>query len=60
MSNQSVAPHGADAGHLSPAMAAQMDWISEGQFTPERYQGEQRKQYEEARKRIERQWDNQP
>ena len=44
----------------SPAMAAQFDWMQLGQFNPERFKGEQRRQYEEAQRRIERQWDNQP
>lgn len=44
----------------SPAMAAQLDWVTVGEFNAARFQGEQRKQYEEAQRRIERQWDNQP
>lgn len=44
----------------SPAMAAQLDWMKIGEFNATRFQGEQRKQYEEAQRRIERQWDNQP
>lgn len=31
-----------------------------GSFTPERYQGDERRQYEEEAARILRQWDNQP
>ncbi|SDE69397.1 hypothetical protein [Pseudomonas extremaustralis] len=45
---------------MSPAMAAQFDWMTQGAFSPERFTGEERKQYEEAARRIQRQWDNQP
>lgn len=45
---------------MSPAMAAQLDWVKVGAFSPERFTGEQRKEYEEAARRIQRQWDNQP
>lgn len=45
---------------VSPAVAAQFDWRTLGEFWPERFQGEQRKQYEEEAARIERQRDNQP
>ena len=45
---------------MSPAMAAQFDWMTVGAFSPERLTGEQRKEYEEAARRIQRQWDNQP
>lgn len=44
----------------SPRLAAQLDWMTAGSFSPERYQGEQRKEYEDEAARIERQWDNQP
>lgn len=44
----------------SPALAAQFDWMQQGAFFPERYQGEERRQYEAAQAVIERQWDNQP
>lgn len=44
---------------VSPAVAAQLDWMTVGAFEPERFQGEQRKQYEDEAARIERQWDNQ-
>lgn len=44
----------------SPRLAAQLDWRSTGEFRPERFQGEQRKEYEDEAARIERQWDNQP
>jgi hypothetical protein len=48
-------------GHqTSPAIAAQYDWMLQGHFNPEKFQGEQRKQYEQEAKRIERQWDNKP
>ena len=45
---------------MSPAMAAQIDWRTVGAFSPDRFTGEQRKEYEEAARRIQRQWDNQP
>ena len=45
---------------MSPAMAAHLDWMSEGAFSPERFIGDERKEYEEAARRIQRQWDNQP
>lgn len=45
---------------VTPAVAAQLDWLTLGEFTPERFQGEQRAEYEAARAVIERQWDNQP
>ncbi len=44
----------------SPRLAAQLDWMQQGEFRPERFQGEQRKEYEAEAARIERQWDNQP
>lgn len=44
----------------SPRLAAHFDWATVGAFSPERYQGEQRKEYEAEAARIERQWDNQP
>ncbi|MGY2271066.1 MULTISPECIES: hypothetical protein [Pseudomonas] len=45
---------------MSPAMAAQFDWMTLGAFSPERFSGDERKEYEEAARRIQRQWDNQP
>ena len=45
---------------MSPAMAAQLDWMQVGAFTPDRFTGEERKEYEDEAARIERQWDNQP
>lgn len=44
----------------TPRMAAQMDWATVGAFSPERFTGEQRKEYEAEAARIEREWDNQP
>jgi hypothetical protein len=41
-------------------MAAQLDWMQVGAFSPERFTGEQRKEYEEEAARIQQQWDNQP
>lgn len=46
--------------HVPPAVAAQLDWMLEGTFWPERFDGEQRQEYEESQRRIERQWDHQP
>lgn len=45
---------------MSPAMAARLDWVTVGAFSPERFTGDERKEYEEAARRIQRQWDNQP
>ncbi len=46
--------------NATPRLAAQLDWMTVGSFSPERFQGEERKEYEEEAARIERQWDNQP
>lgn len=43
-----------------PAAAAQLDWREVGAFTPEKFSGADRKEYEAEAARIERQWDNQP
>jgi hypothetical protein len=45
---------------MSQAMAAQLDWMMIGAFSPERFTGDQRKEYEDEARRIQRQWDNQP
>lgn len=45
---------------MSPAMAAQFDWRTVGAFSPERFTGDERKEYEDEARRIQRQWDNQP
>lgn len=44
----------------SPRIAAQLDWMTVGSFTPERFQGDERKEYEAEARRIEAQWDQQP
>lgn len=44
---------------MSPAMAAWHDWATVGSFSPDRFSGDQRKEYEEEVARIQRQWDNQ-
>jgi hypothetical protein len=44
----------------SPRLAAQLDWMTVGSFTPDRFQGDERKEYEDEARRIEAQWDNQP
>ncbi|MCS3467130.1 hypothetical protein M2401_000851 [Pseudomonas sp. JUb42] len=41
-------------------MAAQLDWMTVGSFSPDRFEGEQRKEYEAEARKIEREWDNQP
>jgi hypothetical protein len=46
--------------YTSPRLAAQMDWAQVGAFLPERFTGEQRKEYEDEARRIQEQWDNQP
>lgn len=49
----------AETTRISPAVEAQLDWIMEGSFSPERFQGEQRAQYEAEQRRIEQEWDHQ-
>lgn len=44
----------------NPRMAARSDWKTVGNFSPERFTGEERKEYEAEQARIEREWDNQP
>ncbi|WLI32900.1 hypothetical protein [Pseudomonas sp. FP818] len=44
----------------SPKLAAQLDWRMVGAFSPDQFTGEQRKEYEDEARRIQRQWDNQP
>lgn len=46
--------------NTSPCLTAQLDWKTVGAFSPEQFNGEQRKEYEDEAARIERQWDNQP
>lgn len=41
-----------------PALAAHIDWMQQGAFFPDRYQGEERKEYEEEASRIQREWDS--
>lgn len=43
-----------------PKQAARSDWALTGEFAPEKYQGEDRREYEAEAARIQRQWDNQP
>ena len=45
---------------LSPRHAAQLDWAQIGEFCPEQFEGDERKEYEDEAAKIERQWDNQP
>ena len=45
---------------MSPQFAAQLDWSQTGEFRPEQFEGDQRKEYEAEAAKIERQWDNQP
>lgn len=44
----------------NPRLAAQLDWMTLGAFSPERFSGDERKEYEDEARRIQRQWDNQP
>jgi hypothetical protein len=44
----------------NPALAAHIDWMKQGQFNPEQFDGEQRRLYEQEAARIEQQWDHQP
>ncbi|WP_162864983.1 hypothetical protein [Pseudomonas viridiflava] len=44
----------------TPRMSAQLDWMTVGSFSPERFTGEERKEYEAEQARIEREWDQQP
>lgn len=44
----------------TPRMAAQLDWMQQGCFHPEKYQGDERRQYEDEAAKIQRQWDNNP
>ena len=46
--------------NTTPRLAAHLDWMTVGAFSPERFQGDERKEYEDEAARIERQWDNQP
>ena len=46
--------------YTSPKEAARSDWLSTGEFAPEKYQGDDRREYEDEAARIERQWDYQP
>lgn len=43
----------------SPRHAAQLDWAQTGEFCPEQFEGDERKEYEDEAAKIERQWDNQ-
>lgn len=46
--------------NINPRLSAQLDWMKVGAFSPDRFTGEQRKEYEDEARRIQRQWDNQP
>jgi hypothetical protein len=43
----------------TPALQAQLDWITTGEFNPDQFTGDDRKAYNEAASAILRQWDNQ-
>lgn len=45
---------------MSPAMAAWYDWATVGEFSPDRFSGDRREEYEDESRRIQQQWDNQP
>ena len=44
---------------MSPQFAARLDWAQIGEFRPEQFEGDERKEYEDEAAKIERQWDNQ-
>lgn len=46
--------------YTSTRLAAQLDWRQVGAFSPEKFTGDQRKEYEDEAARIQRQWDNEP
>lgn len=50
----------ADTLPVTPTFAAHLDWMQQGEFRPELYEGEARNEYEDAQRRIETEWDNQP
>jgi hypothetical protein len=45
---------------MTPELAAQLDWMREGAFFPERFAGDERRRYLAEQQRIERAYDNQP
>ena len=45
---------------MTPELAAQLDWMREGAFFPERFTGDERRRYLAEMERIERAYDNQP
>lgn len=42
----------------NPRMTAHLDWAQVGAFTPEQYTGDERKEYEDEARKIEREWDS--
>lgn len=42
----------------NPRMAAHLDWATVGSFTPEKFTGTDRKEYEDEARKIEREWEN--
>ncbi len=42
----------------NPRMAAHLDWAQVGAFTPEQYTGDERKEYEDEARMIEREFDS--
>ena len=46
--------------YTSPQLAARLDWMQVGAFSPEQFTGDQRKEYEDEARRIQQQWDQQP
>jgi len=42
----------------TPRMAAHLDWALIGAFTPEQYTGDERKEYEDEARKIEREFDS--
>ena len=45
---------------MTPKAAAQTDWALIGEFMPEKYQGDERDEYEKEAQRIMQEYDNQP
>lgn len=44
---------------MTPAYKARLDWAILGEFRPDQFTGEDRKQYEDEAMNISKQWDNQ-
>lgn len=42
----------------TPRMAAHLDWALVGSFSPEQFAGDERKEYEDEARKIEREFDS--